>query len=370
MTDATVSDAHGPWVRGELHARLGRFTLDTGPFAWPLQGVTAVFGRSGCGKSTLLRAIAGLLPGARGALEVGGVSWIDGRKQWPPQRRDVGYVFQKGALFPHLSVRGNLMFAARRAPGSHDGPGADAHALEQQAQTLGIAHLLDRGTGTLSGGELQRVALARALLGRPRLLLLDEPLAALDWRARDALLDVIDAVARDSQLPMIMVSHMPEEIERLADRVVHMDAGHVQHVESLQAALSRPDSQLFDRLGPIAVLTGALTAHDEGLAILRLGGEELIIPAPEPWCSSARVRVYARDVALACEVPVGISTLNQLQATVVALTPSRAGHVLVRLELADGQCLWSEVTQRARELLGLREHRRVLALVKTASVQR
>lgn len=369
MTEPAAPDASGPWVRGALHARLGRFTLDTGPFAWPLQGVTAVFGRSGCGKSTLLRAIAGLLPGVRGTLDIGGASWLDGRKQWPPQRRDVGYVFQQGALFPHLSVRGNLMFAVRRAPGARDGAGADVDALERQARTLGIAHLLDRGTGALSGGELQRVALARALLGRPRLLLLDEPLAALDWRARGELLDVIDAVARDSRLPMIMVSHMPEEIERLADRVVHMDAGHVRQVESLKAALARPDSPLFDRLGPIAVLTGALTAHGEGLAILRLGGEELIIPAPEPWRACARVRVYARDVALARQGPVGISTLNQLPATIVALIPSRVGHVLVRLELADGQCLWSEVTQRARELLGLRERDRVLALVKTASVQ-
>jgi molybdate transport system ATP-binding protein len=351
-------------VRGELAVRLGAFTLNTGAFSWPLDGITAIFGRSGCGKSTLLRAIAGLIPRVHGRLEVGGMVWLDGARQTPPMARNVGYVFQDAALFPHLTVRGNLEFAARRAPG-----GIDAAAVQAQAEAVGIAHLLDRRIGALSGGEKQRVAIARALLSRPRLLLLDEPLAALDWRAKDDLLDLIAELAQSRSLPMLLVSHAPEEIERLAQRVVFMDAGRILRVEPLADALMRADSPLFDRLGPVAVLEGQASTLAEGLAQLQIDGSLLTFPgiAASP---RARLRVYARDVALARRVPADISMLNHLPARICGFAQSRPGHVLVRLCLTDGQGLWSEITETARAALQLRENETVIALVKAASVER
>lgn len=352
------------WVRGHVQARLGVFTLDTGEFSWPLEGVTAVFGRSGCGKSTLLRTFAGLIPHVQGTLQVGDVRWLDGTRQTPAPERDVGYVFQDAALFPHLTVRGNLEFAARRAPG-----GLDPGAIEAQAQSLGIAHLLDRRIGALSGGEKQRVAIARALLSKPRLMLLDEPLAALDWRAKDELLELIGELARSRRLPMLLVSHAPEEIERLAQRVVFMEAGRILRVEPLADALMRPDSPLFDRLGPVAVLEGETGMLSDGLPQLHIDGSRLTFPGTAA-AGRVRLRVYARDVALARSVPTGISMLNHLPVRVTGFAESRAGHLLVRLTLADGQRLWSEITTRAREALQLVEGDAVVALIKTASLER
>ena len=352
-----------PLMRGSLHARLGAFTLDTGEFSWPLDGITAIFGRSGCGKSTLLRAVAGLIPRVRGSLRVGEAQWLDGSRQTPAAQRDVGYVFQDAVLFPHLSVRGNLQFATRRAPGR---PGDDT--LRQRAQDLGITDLLDRRISALSGGEKQRVAIARALLSRPRLLLLDEPLAALDWRAKDELLDLIDRLDRTLDLPMLLVSHAPEEVERLAQRVVFMDGGRIQGIEPLQQALLRPDSPLFDRLGPVAVIEGAAGPLAVGLAQIHIDGSALTFPG-SVGNGPARLRIYARDVALSRTEPQGLSMLNHLPATVDAISPSRAGHVLVRLRLRDGQGLWSEITEPARAALRIAAGDTLFALIKTASVE-
>lgn len=364
MSANGTNGAATPHLSGHLQARLGAFTLDTGEFSWPLDGITAIFGRSGCGKSTLLRAVAGLIAHMHGNLSVGNAQWLSGSKQTPAPQRDVGYVFQDAALFPHLSVRGNLQFAARRAP-----VGAAPDSIERVAGDVGIAALLDRRIAALSGGEKQRVAIARALLSRPRLLLLDEPMAALDWRAKDELIDLIARLARTQRLPMLLVSHAPEEIERLAQRVVFMEAGRIVRIEALHEALMRPDSPLFDRLGPVAVLEGAVRPLSEGLAQMQIDGHTLTFPGAAIE-GAARLRIYARDVALSRTEPQGISILNHLPVRLDNLHPSRPGHVMVRLKLADGQGLWSEITQRACDALALSPGDALIALIKTASVER
>ncbi|TKA88345.1 ATP-binding cassette domain-containing protein [Guyparkeria sp. SB14A] len=237
---------------GNLTLTVGEFRMASGDFAFDSDGVTALFGRSGSGKSTLLRAMAGLDRQTRGQLRFHDETWQDGRHALPAEQRDIGMVFQHAALLAHRTVRGNLDFAARRAPADR-GAAIDR---DQIIERTGLGPLLDRAVGKLSGGERQRIAIARALIGKPRVLMMDEPLAALDWRAKAELLDLFETVIRDFGIPTVIITHAPAEVERLADRVVFMSEGRVERVETLKEALGRVDSPLFTEEGPVASLDG------------------------------------------------------------------------------------------------------------------
>lgn len=350
---------------GALRLRRGRFTLDSGPFEIPGEGVTVIFGRSGSGKSTLLRAIAGLEPDTRGTLRFGEEIWQDGARALPAHRRRIGFVFQDAALLPHLSVRGNLAYASRRS-------GEHSTALDRVAKATGIGALLARSVEHLSGGERQRVALARALLARPRLLCLDEPLAALDHRARAELLVLIEQLARDCGLPVLYVTHSPLEVERLADRVVFLDDGRIERSETLREALARPDSQLFEDEGAVSVLEGRTGTMDgDGLLpFVTAGGVQLRLALPHdrpPSCAS-RLRILAKDVSLALHEPQGISILNHLPATILALDDERDGRVIAHLRLADGQALLCDLTAHSVRQLTLRAGMSVFALIKSVAL--
>lgn len=186
----------------------------------PSEGVTAVLGPSGSGKTTLLRAIAGLdrIPGT---ISVDGVPWQGATTFFPPHRRRVGYVFQEMGLLPHLSVRGNLDYAAKRA-------GAGPFAFDDVVARTGVAPLLDRRPGRLSGGEAQRASIARALLSQPRLLLMDEPLSALDGEAREGLLAKLETLLGAIPIPALYVTHDLAEARRLASRTIRLRAGRVE----------------------------------------------------------------------------------------------------------------------------------------------
>jgi molybdate transport system ATP-binding protein len=220
-----------------LTVRFAAFTLQVEDLKIPSQGVTALYGRSGCGKSTLLRCLAGLEEQALGRIVFKGQAWLDAQKRLPTAARNVGYVFQQGALFPHLSVRENLAFARDRAP--------QDLGLERIAEACQIAHRLEASVATLSGGEKQRVAIARALLSAPDLLLLDEPLSALDSETKWEVLAFLEQLKGQLNIPMILVSHAPEEVIRLADQVVFMEAGKVVSQETISQALGRSDSPFF-----------------------------------------------------------------------------------------------------------------------------
>lgn len=351
-------------LQGNLSLDVGDFRLNSGEFAIENSGVTAVFGRSGAGKSLLLRAIAGLEPRARGQLSFNGERWLAGRRGLAASRRDVGFVFQDAALFPHLDVRGNLEYARRRAPG------VAQVELERIAARVGIAAQLDRAVGSLSGGERQRVAIARALLSRPRLLCMDEPLSALDWRAKGELLNLIETLAADTGLPILYVTHAPPEVERLAARVMFVREGRVERIETLQQALSRADSPLFDEEGPVSVLQGGLgESNAHGLKPFCSDGVQLwLATARTPAEQGVRLRVLARDVSLALDAPGRISILNQLAVTITAITPGSAGRVTVACRLADGQTLLAEITQWSAQLLALRPGLAAYALVKAAAL--
>ncbi|MGC9455955.1 MAG: molybdenum ABC transporter ATP-binding protein [Halothiobacillaceae bacterium] len=349
-------------LKGNLSLEQGSFRLDSGPFEIETRGITVLFGRSGSGKSTLLRAMTGLDKGTRGQLDFDGQRWQDGRWRLPTPRRDIGFVFQDAALFPHMTVRGNLDYARRRAP---RGPGPGLEAL---AERVGMAHKLDQDVLSLSGGERQRVAIARALLSRPRLLFMDEPLSALDWRAKADLMPLIEQLARETGVPILYITHAPIEVERLADRVVFMADGRIERIETLREALARPDSPLFEDQGPVSVLTGRI-AEDPSLGLPTFGNDRirLWIHGPvEPTAS--RLRIPARDVALALDDPSRISIRNHLPVTVERIDPPGEGRVTVACRLADGQLLLSEVTPWSVEQLGLAPGKPVFALIKSVAL--
>jgi molybdate transport system ATP-binding protein len=363
--DSMQSTPSQPLMQGSLKLDLGTFYLDSGPFEIPLQGVTVLFGRSGSGKSTLLRAISGLDKRTEGNLSVGDEIWQAGASVLPTRKRHIGFVFQDAALFPHMTVRQNLMYGVKRLP-----KGIKLENFEEIVQRVGIADKLDRAVTYLSGGERQRVAIARALLMRPKLLCMDEPLSALDWRAKAEMLTLIEELVAAYRLPVLYITHAPAEVERLADRVLFMQNGRVETVETLQQALARPDSPLFDEQGAVSVLQASPLAMQDGLQPARFGETETI------WLSEAvpkgketiRVRVLARDVSLALSDPKDLSIINHFPAEVTELIPQGQHRLLVRLRLSDGQQLFSEVTQHSAERLKIQPGLAVFALIKSVAV--
>ncbi len=359
-----------------IRARRGDFRLEAA-FAAPAGSITAIFGASGAGKSTIANAIAGLARPESGHIRLDGTPVYDGARRinLPPERRRVGYVFQDGLLLPHLSVEGNLDYGARRAARADDGRVKVDRA--QIIELLGLGGLLRRRPHTLSGGERQRVAIGRALLARPRLLVLDEPLASLDPPRKAQILPLIERLRDDVGLPMVYISHDFREVARLADRLVVLDAGMVRADGPLFDLAQRLDLQAAFGEGDAGVVLQARVAGKDlthGLSELRCGGNTFRVPAlPDPVGTAVRLRVLARDVALAVVEPRGLSVLNQIEATVVDIGAVNDAQVDV-LIAANGDAgevrLIARVTERARHLLGLAPGVRVWALIKAVAVDR
>jgi molybdate transport system ATP-binding protein len=343
---------------------VGGFALDAA-FQAPGRGVTALFGPSGSGKTTILRCVAGL---ARfpGTLSVDGEIWQDATVHRPPHARPVGYVFQEASLFAHLSVRNNLLYGAKRA-----GSGPEAVGFDEAVSLLGLEPLLDRAPARLSGGERQRVAVGRALLSRPRVLLMDEPLAALDRAAKDELLSYFETVAARLSIPVLYVSHDISEVARLAERMVLLSRGRTVAQGATQDLLARLD------LGPAtgrfeagvlltAIVAGQDTAHR--LTILDLGGQELVVPEAEAETGDlVRLRVRARDVALATRYPEGLSIRNVLAGTLIEIVeePDTA-FAETLIEIGDAK-LRARLTRKSVAELGLAVGMDVFALIKSVS---
>jgi molybdate transport system ATP-binding protein len=351
-----------------LHLPRRDFSLDV-DLQLPGQGITALFGPSGCGKTTLLRALAGL-ERAAGRVAIGSDVWQDDaqRRFVPPHRRPLGYVIQEAALFPHLSVQANLDYGRRRA-----GAAAQAFALDAVVALLGIGALMDRRPATLSGGERQRVAIARALATAPRLLLMDEPLAALDAQRKAEILPYLERLHTELALPIVYVTHALDEVARLADHLVLLDAGRVRATGPLAELLARPDLPLARQDEAGVVISARVDQHDTAYGLTRVafdGGTLWVGHTDAAPGEAVRARVLARDVSVARQAPQATSVLNVLPVVLDSLQAD-GSTALLRLRLGDAShrgsapvWLLARITRRSVDALALQPGDALFAQVK------
>ncbi|MEY2803531.1 MAG: hypothetical protein RL657_867 [Pseudomonadota bacterium] len=354
-----------------LHLRLQRPGFDLqADLDLPSEGVTIVYGPSGSGKTTLLRCLAGLEPQATGRVHIGTETWLDTEHQvdLPTHRRPLGYVFQEASLFEHLSVRGNLEYGLKRA--GHDGA---RDRLHQAVVCLGLEGLLHRMPHGLSGGERQRVAIARALATHPRVLLLDEPLAALDPRRRLEVMPWLLRLREALSIPMVYVTHSVDEMTRLGDHLVVLDQGKVMAHGPLSETLVSLPAPLLPEHEQGALLNGHVLGFDTAWHLARID-----LASDTLWVSDqgltpgqpVRVRLLARDISLVTAAPTQTSIQNhwpvQIQAVVDLDHPSQR---LLRLAHPAGTLL-ARITHRAWNQLGLKVGQRVWAQVKSVAVVR
>ena len=357
-----------PYPAFELHVDL----------ALPGHQVTALFGPSGSGKTTCLRVIAGLErvrprrvsernDVGNTLITVNGDIWQDDANGVfvPPHLRPLGYVFQEASLFEHLSVAQNLKFGQTRVPRAQQ-----RVSLDQAVELLGIGHLLNRQPQALSGGERQRVAIARALATSPRLLLMDEPLAALDAKRKAEVLPYLETLHRELDIPILYVSHALDEVARLADHLVLLEAGRTVASGPTATLMTRLDLSMAHGDAAGAVVKATVVSHNPGyhLTQVRFAGGEFSIPQQAIEVGHAiRIRVQARDVSLTLEKQVGTSIQNILPATITELSPEGPGQVMLQLDAA-GTPLLARLTARSVDVLRLEVGTRVFAQVKGVAI--
>ena len=350
----------------EVQKRRGDFAL-TAAFELPTPGVVALFGRSGCGKSTLVNLIAGLLSADAGRIELDGTTLLDRSRHidLPPERRRLGYVFQNPRLFPHLRVDENLRYGSKRSTG------APYVNFDTAVALLDLAPHLRRSVHGLSGGERQRVAIGRALLSQPRLLLLDEPLAALDRSRRDEVLPYLETLRDQLAIPMVYVTHDFEEVLRLATHVVVMHAGAVVAKGSVSEMSREPHLRAIigsDAMGSIIegrVLGPASTSSLSRVSIGR--GEVIVQTGGQPAGALLRVQLLARDVVVSTQPPQHLSVRNHLAGIIAAIETDDVDSDLITIDA--GVPVLARITKIATRELGLTLGMTVWALVKSVSLR-
>ncbi len=352
-------------INAQFSLKRDGFALDA-KFSAPAAGVTALFGPSGSGKTTLLRCIAGL-ERASGTLTMNGEIWQDETMFLPVHQRPLGFVFQEASLFTHLSVRANLEYGYKRiAPAERRVP------LAQVVEWLGLARLIGRGDpARLSGGERQRIAIGRALLTSPRVLLMDEPLSALDTQSKQEILPYLERLHRELDIPVLYVSHAMDEVVRLADHLVLMEQGRVIASDALHVILSRLDlpTAHYDDAG--AVIEAVVAQQDETYHLTRLdfsGGSLWVSRVEQAFGTRVRARVLARDVSIATQAPHGSSINNILNARIEEIRDEGPDKVIVRMKVGENATLLSRITRRSRDQLGLNIGMFVCAQVKSVAL--
>ena len=348
-----------------------RFDLDYGEFrldvdlTLPGSGVTVLFGHSGSGKTTLLRCIAGLQQAENGFLQINGEVWQDAARGvfLPTHKRALGYVFQEANLFPHLSVQGNLQFGLKRT-------GQAGGNLTTILELLGIAHLLQRMPERLSGGERQRVAIARALALNPKILLMDEPLAALDFKRKQEILPYLSRLHQELKIPVLYVTHSQQEVAQLADHLVVMDEGRVLACGALAETLSRLDVPMARDRDAATVWPVRVSAHEPKYHLTRVDFDAGSLSLPSIAAETGtplRLQINARDVSIALQAPQGSSILNVLPAVVAEVGADVGGQTVVRLRVGELSLL-AHITSKSAALLGLQSGMAVYAQIKGSSI--
>jgi molybdate transport system ATP-binding protein len=349
-------------IRARFKRQLGDFSLDV-DLTLPGQGVSAVFGPSGSGKTSFLRCIAGLDRAPGGCLSVIGEVWQDDANKVfkPVHQRLLGYVSQAAQLFAHLNVQGNLNFGLSRVAV------ADRRvSLDQVVELLGIGGLLDRQSATLSGGERQRVAIASALATSPKLLLMDEPLAALDAQRKSEVLPYLERLHTELDIPMVYVSHAPDEVARLADHLVLLDAGQVTASGATRELMTRLDLPLAHGDAAASFIDAVVSSLEPDYHLSHAefaGGHISVLNRHLKIGQRVRIRVQARDVSLTLARQQGTSVLNIFAATVIDISADSPGQVMVALN-SGGATLLARITQKSLQALQLRPGAAVFAQVK------
>ena len=351
-------------IDARIMAQHDHFRLDA-EMSIPASGVTALFGPSGAGKTSILRSIAGLERYPDSRLSVNGEVWQDDQTFVPPHQRPIGYVFQEPSLFEHLDVRGNINYGCRRIDEN-----VRTIGFEASVDLFGLGEFLDRRVATLSGGEKQRVAMARALAVSPRLLLMDEPLAALDVERKEEILPYLEALTGQLEIPVVYVSHSPDEVSRLADHLVLLEAGKVTASGRITELLTREGLSLSHGSQAEALVEARVSGFDKTYALnyLDFPGGRFMVPGRQLESgTTVRLRVLARDVSLTLRSQEDTSILNIFRATVTALSPEGAAQMVVHLDVA-GVPMLAHVTRKSSEALGLAPGCEVHAQVKSVAV--
>lgn len=351
-------------IKARFFTDLDGFSLDV-DLEVPGTGVTALFGHSGSGKTTLLRCIAGLQT-ASGELHVNGETWQNEKHCVPTHQRPLAYVFQEASLFPHLSVRRNLEYGLKRVPESDR-----RISFDDAVKWLGLEKLIERPPHKLSGGERQRVAIARALLTSPRLLLMDEPLSALDQKRKSEILPYLEQLHDALSIPILYVTHSADEVARLADHLVVLEAGKALASGPLTETLARLDLPIRQDEDAGVVLEAKVAERDPRWHLARVefpGGDLWVRDAGVETGHKLRVRVLARDVSIALEKQEQTSILNRLPATITDVADN--GHPavqLVRVEVGSTPLL-SRLTARSAHNLALKPGKQVWVQIKSVAV--
>lgn len=331
----------------------------------PSSGVIGIFGPSGCGKTTLLRAIAGLEPLHSGTVVVNGEAWQSGPKSLPVHQRPIGYVFQEASLFPHLNVMQNLQYGLKRIAAE-----ARCVALDRAIKLLEIDPLLQRTTQQLSGGERQRVAIARTLALCPKLLLMDEPLSALDQRRKREILPYLERLHTELQIPILYVTHSMDEIARLADHLVLMEQGRVTGSGAVSELMTQLDLPIAHGEEAAALIEAKVDAHDEAFDLTYIafsGGRFAVAHRALERGTAVRLCVLARDVSLTLQRQTDTSILNIFPATIEEISLEGSAQVVIRLNL-NGSTLLAKVTRKSATQLALEPGKSLYVQVKSVAL--
>jgi len=351
-------------IEARFRARFGTFLLDV-ELECPSTGITSLFGPSGCGKTSVLRAIAGLDRHPDAYVKIGESVWQDGQFFMPTHRRPLGYVFQESSLFEHLDVRRNLEYGISRVARNHR-----RIALDNAIELLEIGGLLERKPDKLSGGERQRVAIARALALSPRLLLMDEPLAAVDVERKQEIIPYIESLHHELKIPVIHVSHLPEEVARLADYLVLLESGTVRAAGDVHQLFTRLDLPLARGAEAAAIIEAVVAVHDGEYQLTHLdfgGGRIAMARIDLPAGTNVRLRLAARDVSLTLERQSATSILNIFPAVVDEISVANESQVTVKLTTGQVSLL-ACITRKSADELGIQTGKPVYVQIKSVAL--